>query len=248
VEKSYQVFWRENGQKGEEKKSENSDGDSVDKNFFFSLDKNKNENESLAGLDEKERVKKIEEYADFASRETGVKKEFLMGMLVVESALGTKTGECTYAQVKDGAYEAYVGGRLSERAWQTFMGRKRIIERIANKLGHDHETLKVSCNPARYVGTGGAMGVAQFMPDTWVEYESRIAKIVGKENPDPWDARDGVVAMAVKLADVPGVKDHNHWAERNAAKLYLSGTTSYQYDWYANETQYWAKNYQKLMA
>jgi hypothetical protein len=119
---------------------------------------------------------------------------------------------------------------------------------LADNLDYDHNEIRVSCNPARYAGTGGAMGVAQFMPDTWVEYESRIAKIVGKETPDPWDMRDGVVAMALKLADVPGVKDHNVWAERNAAKLYLSGTTSWQYDWYANETQYWAKNYGQLMA
>jgi membrane-bound lytic murein transglycosylase B len=188
----------------------------------------------------------VAEAAEFASSVTGVRKDFLMGMLVVESNLGQNTGKCTYSEVEKGAEASYKSGKLGSRAWQTFKQRRQVIRDVADNLGYDYEQLNVSCNPSNYAGTGGAMGVPQFMPDTWLEYKDRISQIVGKDNPDPWDMRDGAVAMALKLSDVPGVKDHSLYAERNAAKMYLSGNTSWRYDWYANQIMYWANNYDKM--
>ena len=204
---------------------------------------------------EKQRYKKagwdwqeVEDAVNFASSKTGVRKEFLIGMLVVESDLGRNTGECTYGEVEKGAKSRYETGRLSYRSWNTFLRRRNLVKRIANELGYDYQELRVSCNPASYAGTGGAMGVPQFMPDTWLEYKHRIAKVVGKRNPDPWNLKDGVTAMALKLADCPGVTRHSRLGEKNAAKLYLSGTTSWRYDWYANQIFYWSKNYRRLLA
>lgn len=189
----------------------------------------------------------IEEAVEFASSITGVRKDFLMGMLVVESDLGRNPGKCTYKEVEEGAQRAHENGKLSKRAWKTFQERRKTIKDIAGGLGYDHEKLRVSCNPEGvYYGTGGAMGIPQFMPDTWLEYKDRISEIVGKKNPDPWDPRDGAVAMALKLSDVYGVTEHDEYAEKNAAKMYLSGTTSWEYNWYANEIFYWSRNYRKL--
>lgn len=181
----------------------------------------------------------IKDAVDFASSVTGVRKDFLMGMLSVESDFGRNTGKCTYQEVEEGAETSHNRGLLSKKAWNTFKYRKKIIKDIADDLGYDYRKIKVSCNPARYNGTGGALGIPQFMPDTWLEYKDEISKVVGKKNPDPWNTKDGVVAMALKLADVPGVTGHDHYSERNAAKLYLSGTTSWRYDWYANQVVYW---------
>lgn len=192
--------------------------------------------------------KEVEKAAKFASEVTGVRKDFIMGMLVVESNLGRNPGQCTYQEVEAGALEAHENGRLSARAWETFKERRETIKGIAKGLGYDYEKLSVSCNPGEaYAGTGGAMGIPQFMPDTWLEYKDRISAIVGKDNPDPWNEKDAVVAMALKLSDVYGVTSHNRLAERNAAKMYLSGTTSWQYDWYANKILYWAENYNALL-
>lgn len=191
----------------------------------------------------------IEKAAEFAANATGVRKAFIMGLLAVESDLGRNPGKCTYQEVEKGAQEDYQSGRLSKKAWETFKKRRETIKGVARDLGYDYEKLSVSCNPgAAYAGTGGAMGIPQFMPDTWLEYKDRIAAIVGKENPDPWDEKDAAVAVALKLSDVSGVTAHNRLAERNAAKLYLSGTTSWRYDWYANQILYWAENYQNLMS
>ena len=193
-------------------------------------------------------IKEIEEAAEFASNATGVRKDFLMGMLVVESDLGRNPGKCTYQEVEEGAEKAHKNGNLSSMAWNTFKERRETIKDIARSLNYDYEELRVSCNPEGiYAGTGGAMGIPQFMPDTWLEYKDQVSEVVGKDNPDPWNAKDGVVAMALKLADVYGVTDHNNFAERNAAKLYLSGTTSWEYDWYANDILYWSKNYKELL-
>lgn len=191
--------------------------------------------------------REIERAAEFAAKATGVRKDFLMGMLTVESDLGRKTGACTYGEVTAGAEESHNNGILSQRAWNTFQERQRVIKDLAQDLGYDAEQLKVSCNPAGYAGTGGALGVPQFMPDIWMLYKDEISRIVGKETPDPWDARDGVVAMALLLADTNGVTDHNYYAERNAAKMYLSGTTSEQYGWYADQAFYWSQNYSRLL-
>jgi membrane-bound lytic murein transglycosylase B len=184
----------------------------------------------------------IKEAVDFASNVTGVRKDFLMGMLAMESDFGKNTGGCTYEEVEEGAEKSYKKGLLSQRAWGTFNHRREVIKGITDDLGYDYRKIKVSCNPSRYSGTGGALGVPQFMPDTWMEYKDRIADVVGKKNPDPWDTNDGVVAMALKLSDVYGVTAHNRSAERNAAKLYLSGTTSWKYDWYANRVVYWKES------
>jgi hypothetical protein len=81
-----------------------------------------------------------------------------------------------------------------------------------------------------------------------MEYRDRVAQVLNKNNPDPWNPVDGAVAMALKLADVPGVTRHNLWSERAAAKMYLSGSTSCAYEWYANQAIYWSNNYKVLLA
>ncbi len=174
-------------------------------------------------------AKDIKDAAKFASRVTGVRKDFIMGMLVVESDLGRYTGGCTYKASRMSSY------------------RKKIFKDICEELDYNYKKMKVSCPPSGYSGTGGAMGVAQFMPDTWMGYESSIASVTGHDPPDPWNLTDGVAAMALKLAKVPGVTSHKKSAEKNAAKLYLSGTTSSKYDWYGERVLYWADNYKKLL-
>jgi len=138
-------------------------------------------------------VEKIENAAQFASSITGVRKDFLMGMLVVESNLGKNVGKCSYAQVEQEVRRKYDAGLIGNSTWRTFQKRKNILDNILLKLDRNPSDTFVSCNPSGYRGTGGAMGIAQFMPDTWLEYEERIAGIVGKEKPDPWNIRDGVV-------------------------------------------------------
>ena len=133
-------------------------------------------------------AKNIKDAIQFAASKTGIREGFLFGMLSVESRLGASVGGCDYKQSRMSAY------------------RLGIFKSIAKELDYDYKKLKVSCPPKSYKGTGGAMGAAQFMPDTWSGYKSIIASRTGHNPPDPWNLTDGVVAMASKLANDGGAK------------------------------------------
>ena len=176
----------------------------------------------------------IMDAAKFASKVTGIRKDYLLGVLVVESNLGRYTGGCTYKQSKmSGTRATY-------------------FKQIVKELGYNIDKVKVSCPPASYKGTGGAMGVAQFMPDTWMGYKSSIAAVTNHNPPDPWNLTDGVVAMALKLSKVSGVTAHKRSAEAKAYCVYLAGGNWAAYcdskgvD-YGAKVLYWADNYERLL-
>jgi peptidoglycan hydrolase CwlO-like protein len=179
-------------------------------------------------------AKNIKDAAAAAANATGIRKDYLLGVLVVESNLGRYTGGCNFKQSRMSGYRAEV-----------FKG-------ICKDLKYDYSKMKVSCPPAGYKGTGGAMGVGQFMPDTWRAYESSIASETGHDPPDPWSLVDGVMAMALKLTKVSGVKEHKSGAEAKAYCVYLAGGNWAAYCDskgvnYGAKVLYWADNYQRLL-
>ncbi|MBI2439058.1 MAG: hypothetical protein HYV45_00415 [Candidatus Moranbacteria bacterium] len=133
-------------------------------------------------------AKNIKDAIKFAAGKTGIREGFLFGMLSVESRLGASVGGCDYKQSRMSSY------------------RLGIFKEIAKEIGKDYRKLKVSCPPRSYKGTGGAMGAAQFMSDTWKGYKSTIASRTGHNPPDPWNLTDGVMAMASKLQNDGGAK------------------------------------------
>ena len=188
-------------------------------------------------------AKDIKDAVSFASDQTGVPKGFLVGVLKMETNLGANVGGCTYSQVESGAQSSYKAGKLGKTAWATFQKRRDIFKTICDELDINYEKQKVSCNPKGYTGTGGAMGVSQFMPDTWLGYKSATAAITGNNPPSPWDLGDGVTAMALKLKKTPGVTAGKTSAYKSAACSYL-GTC---YAPYINGILYWADNYKELL-
>ncbi|MDD3498141.1 MAG: lytic murein transglycosylase [Candidatus Moranbacteria bacterium] len=145
----------------------------------------------------------IVEAIEFASKKTGVRKEFLMAMLDKESDLGRFTGGCTYKNT-----------RIRDENPDD----KSAFKDICEELDYDYKKMKVSC--ALSYGYGGAMGIAQFMPTTWNGYRDRITRYTGHNPPDPWDLTDGVVGMAIKLEDAGGDKKSG---EYKAAAMYYCG-------------------------
>jgi len=136
----------------------------------------------------------------FASKKTGVRKEFLMAMLDKETDLGRFTGGCTYKNT-----------RVSS-------ANKIAFKKICKELGYNYKKKKISC--ALSYGYGGAMGVAQFMPTTWNGYKSVISKHTGHNPPDPWSLTDGVMGMAEKLKRAGASRKSK---EHYAAKVYYCG-------------------------
>jgi hypothetical protein len=196
------------------------------------IDKLKTELSSL--LSESVSFKNVIDAAGFAAKKTGIRKDYLLGVLVVESNLGRYTGGCTADK-----------SRMS-------VTRLSVFKDICKELDYDWKKRKVSCPPSGYKGTGGAMGVAQFMSDTWAGYKSSIASVTGHNPPDPWDLTDGVVAMALKLTKVDGVKQHKKSAEAKAYCVYLAGGNWAAYCDskgvnYGEKVLYWADNYERVM-
>ena len=199
------------------------------------VEKLKEELNSLQSLGAPINMEEAVKSAQYASKLTGVASEFLLGVLRVESGLGTNVG----------------GGRyktdMNPASWDTFKS-------ICKELGLDPDKTPVS-RRACYNreaedgcgGWGGAMGPAQFMPSTWMGYKSKVEKATGRKPANPWDLEDSLVAMGLKLAAVDGVTSGNRKAWAKAAGMYLAGANWENYSWYSDRVLFYADGYKKIM-
>lgn len=158
-------------------------------------------------------------YAERASKATGVRTAFILGILKQESDLGKNVGTCNragdppskkYTEIMPGPND----GHRSYRDDQT------IFLRITKDLGLDPNTTPLSCPWGN--GWGGAMGPSQFIPTTWAAYESRIASAVGVKTPNPWNPEHAIMATAIYMKDL-GAAAGGYSAEREAALRYYAG-------------------------
>jgi membrane-bound lytic murein transglycosylase B len=187
-------------------------------------------------------AKDIRQAVEDASDETGVPEGVLYGFLKMETNLGANTGQCTYKEVEKvsiARYKKY--GKKYQASISLLYKRRDIFYAIVDELGYS-KTKKVSCSP-NYIGQGGAMGVPQFMSDTWRGYEADIRSKTGHKNPDPWNLTDGVMAMALKLRKAGATSDKES-VIRKASINYLG---AFNQNYYSGIV-YWSKNYKKLFS
>ncbi len=185
-------------------------------------------------------AKDIREAVEFASGKTGVPKGVLYGFLKMETNLGANTGQCTYKEVEKVAVARYKKyGKKYQASIDLLYKRQKLFYALMKDLGYSKDK-KVSCTP-NYIGQGGAMGVPQFMSDTWKGYESQIRSKTGHGKPDPWNLTDGVMAMALKL-EKAGANSDKASVIRKASINYLGAFNQRYYDGIV----YWSKNYKKL--
>ncbi len=143
-------------------------------------------------------------YAKEASASTGVEPAFILAILTEESNLGQNVGNCTY-----------------EKAMSPNRDTPDYLV-IMQQLGLAPDSEKVSCAQS-YGAYGGAMGPAQFIPSTWMLYQSRIASASGQSPPNPWDPRTATFATALYMSDL-GADAGTAAADREAALKYLAGS------------------------
>jgi peptidoglycan hydrolase CwlO-like protein len=185
-------------------------------------------------------AKDIKDAVSFASDKTGVPKGVLYGFLKQETNLGKNTGQCTYADVERvsiAGYKKY--GKKYQRSIDLLYKREKLFK----SMGYGNK--KVSCTiPFSKAGPnqGGAMGVAQFMSDTWLAYESRITAKTGHSNPNPWNITDGVMALAIKVAGAGGTSDSSSAIKKAVINYYGIFSQGYY-----NTVIYWSKNYKQLI-
>ncbi|MDA3815656.1 MAG: hypothetical protein PF549_04825 [Patescibacteria group bacterium] len=190
---------------------------------------------ALQSLGEPISLEKAIDSAEYASKKTGVRTAFLLGVLRVESNLGQNVGGGTYK----------VDMNPNQR--DTF---KDICDDLGYKASKMPVSKRVCYNTNASDGCGGwggAMGPAQFMPSTWMGYKDRVKKITGK-TADPWNLEDALIAMGLKLSAVSGVTDHKRSAEKQAASMYLAGGNWEYYTWYGDRVLYYADGFEKYIA
>ncbi len=164
------------------------------------------------------------------AQKTSIRPEFLMAVLKTESDWGANVG----------------GGN-----WRKDMSPKEreAFKIVTAKLNLNPDLMPVSAKPN--YGWGGAMGPAQFLPSTWLQYESKISEITGHNPPSPWDLDDAFAAAAIKLA-ANGADAQTWEAEWKAAQIYFAGSNwkKPQYSFYGDQvmelSQIIAEEVQKL--
>ena len=175
-------------------------------------------------------TKDIDDAVAFASKATGIRKEFLQAELIVETGYGTFTGGCMYDDKKL---------RMKPADKTAFL---TLAAELSKAYGGDYKKKKLSCSPG--YGYGGAMGVAQFMPTTWTGYKAKISAKTGSAPADPWDLADGITGMAIKLAAGGATSKSGEFV---ASKRYYCGGPGSAY-WnnkcndYAKKVQYFSKD------
>lgn len=174
------------------------------------------------------------DYAVEASKVTGVRPAFVLGILMQESSydagggFGQNVGSCYVRNQQTGDGVSATTGAAKMRVMHPTRDVPVFID-IANSLGFDWQNARVSCWITAYskglpYGWGGAMGAAQFIPSTWKLYQNRIGKAFGiaADQANPWNPEHAIMAASLYLGDL-GAGLQTYSAEKNAACSYYSG-------------------------
>jgi len=168
--------------------------------------------------------------AQYAAGLTRVRAALILSVLWQESSFGRNLGECNYQIALRNRSETWINNQT------------RAFLQITSELNQDPGQTVVSCPikdaNGNYIGSGGAMGPAQFMPSTWLAYRNDVKGLVG-HLPDPWKIEDAIVAMAYYLKLNGGLSD-----ERRAAGAYF-GKCSFGWVDYCDSVLARAEAYQK---
>lgn len=203
---------------------------------------------TLPGLEVPRDKKELYTLASWAGNLTSVRPALILGLIEVESALGINVGQCNCAGQSVCRYpELDYKQVMRSNQWNSF-------EKIVKELGLNINTTPVSCSVAGgKVQWGGAMGPAQFMPNTWLnlDYKQKVENITGVRPANPWRARDAFLASALYLADW-NANTQRLQSEMGAVTAYLCGTSTMTTtcsraggEWYRNlvmqKTSQWQK-------
>ena len=170
------------------------------------------------------------EYANNASKVTGVSTAFILGILTQESNLGTDQGSCYVTNMDTGSGVSSKSGKTFPNVMKPTRDIKPFFD-ITMSVGRDPYKTLVSCpiSSAGKSSWGGAMGPAQFIPSTWNGIKKNVANALGIQTPDPWYPKDAIMASAVFLQNLGGVGNSYTAQIKAACKYYGTGGTSCNY-------------------
>lgn len=155
------------------------------------------------------KLKEAIDEAKFVSKKTGVRSALLLAILEHESELGENLGSGDYRHdMHPDHHEAFLN--------------------ICAKNNLDPNETPVSPQPSYswcnslWECSGGAMGPAQFMPNTWQGYEKQIEKLTGDSPVSPYNFEHALMALGVKLQNAEA-DSGSYQDEFDAVMSYFSG-------------------------
>ncbi|MCP6718206.1 MAG: lytic murein transglycosylase [Patescibacteria group bacterium] len=158
------------------------------------------------------------EIAKYVTSITGIRPALVLAVLTQESNIGKNVGQCYLTDTTTGRGKRITTGKIELKTMNPTRDLPYFLE-ITRKLGRDPLSTPVSCPMS--IGWGGAMGPAQFIPDTWGNprygYGEKVKQVTGREA-NPWDIRDAFLASGIYLKDL-GAKTN----EFKAVMRYFSG-------------------------
>lgn len=182
----------------------------------------------LIGLPDSVNFGQALDYAKYVQKATGIRPAFLMGVLREELSLVGEYGMCYLTNFKNGD-GITTDGKVLARTMHPARDIPGFLA-ITKELGKDPYKTLITC-PMSF-GWGGAMGVADFIPSTWLRYKEKIKAITG-EIADPWNTRDAFLAAGIYLSESGAISNDKN-GEWKSAMIYFSGSTTSPYTWYAD--------------
>ena len=172
----------------------------------------------LIGVPEAPNFGEAYEIAKYVETVTGVNPALLLAVLTQESNIGKNVGQCFLKNSSTGEGVRILTGEKVAKVMSPTRDVPYFLE-ITAQLGRDPYNTPVSCPMS--IGFGGAMGPAQFIPDTWANpqygYSAKVKEIIGR-TADPWNIKDAFLAAGLYLRDVGASQD-----EFKAVMRYFSG-------------------------
>lgn len=167
------------------------------------------------------------------SLQTGIRAAFSLGILWQETRIGQVQGGCYLKNTTTGEGVYIKSGNKAPQTMKPSRDVPKFLDLIialnqASKLKTDAFSTPVSCcmiSGGKYIGWGGAMGPAQFIPSTWVLYADKIEKITNNTPANPWNVRDSFLANALYLKDL-GAGSQTYAKELYAAGKYFGDPSS----------------------
>ena len=182
----------------------------------------------LIGVPKAPTFGEVYEIAKYIKSVTGVRPALLLAVMTQESNIGKNVGQCYLKNPETGSGIVVYNSREISRVMNPQRDIPYFLE-ITKELGRDSYNTPVSC-PMSF-GWGGAMGPAQFIPDTWANpkygYGQKVKEVTGKPA-DPWNIKDAFLAAGLYLRDLGASQD-----EFKAVMRYFSG-----YSWSKWEESY----------
>jgi peptidoglycan hydrolase CwlO-like protein len=158
--------------------------------------------------------------AKYVQKITGLRPALVLAVLTQESNIGKNVGQCYLKNPSTGRGVVVSTGREIGRVMNPQKD-VPLFFTITQELGRDPYATPVSCPMS--IGWGGAMGPAQFIPDTWANptygYAQKVKAVTGKAA-DPWNITDAFLAAGLYLRDLGASQN-----EFRAVMRYFSGSS-----------------------